>query len=185
MLRRRPTAVWVAAFSVVVLVLFGYRDASAQSPSAHEYQLKAAFLYNFVKFVDWPSQALPERSDTLAMCVLGDDPFGEVLESIRDKPVKGKRLAVRRIASVKDAGGCHVLFVPSAEEKLLPQVVQTAQQASMLTVGETERFTAQGGMINFVVEKNKLRFEVNADSASRAGLRLSSHLLSLAKVVRQ
>lgn len=160
-------------------------SAHAQSLSLREYQIKAAFLYNFVKFVDWPSQTLPDTSDTLTICVLGEDPFGEALDSLKDKPAKGKRLAIRRAASVREVAGCHVLFVGSSEEKQLPQVIESAQQSHILTVGEMDQFAQRGGIINFVVERNKLRFEVSVDGAARAGLKISSQLLSLAKVVRQ
>lgn len=160
-------------------------NAHAQSLSLREYQIKAAFLYNFIKFIDWPAQALPESSDTMTICLLGEDPFGEAIESIKDKPAKGKRLSVRRIQGVKELTACHVLFVGSSEGKRLPQVMQSVQGLSVLTVGEMDEFVRQGGIINFVIEKNKVRFQINVDSASRAGLKLSSQLLSLAKVVRQ
>ena len=178
----------VVRFIVVIgacAVATALPNAHAQSLSQREYEIKAAFLYNFIKFIDWPAQALPESSDTMTICVLGEDPFGEAIESIKDKPAKGKRLSVRRIQGVKELTACHVLFVGSSEEKRLPQVMQSVQGLSVLTVGEMDEFVRQGGIINFVIEKNKVRFQINVDNASRAGLKLSSQLLSLAKVVRQ
>lgn len=164
-------------------VLGAPRSASAQS--AREYQIKAAFVYNFVKFVDWPAAVLPETSDSINLCVLGEEAFADGFDTLKGKEVKGKKLAVRRVEQVKDADGCHVLFIGSSEEKRAPQVLQTLQGASVLTVGETDRFPQLGGIINFVVEKNRLRFEINVSGAERARLKLSSQLLSLAKVVRQ
>jgi hypothetical protein len=117
--------------------------------------------------------------------VLGDEAFAEGFDTLKDKTVKGKKLVVRHLEQVKDADGCHVLFIGSSEEKRAPQVLQTLQGASVLTVGEMDRFPQLGGIINFVVEKNKLRFEINMNSAERARLKLSSQLLGLAKVVRQ
>ena len=159
--------------------------AHAQSSPLREHEIKAAFLYNFVKFVDWPSEVLPETSDTITICVLSDDPSAEALESLRGKMVKGRRLSTRRIEGVKDVESCHVLFISSSEEKRVPQVMQNLHGSSVLTVGEMERFIQSGGIINFVIERNKVRFEINPTSAERARLKLSSQLLSLARVVRQ
>lgn len=159
--------------------------AGVQSQTVHEYEIKAAFLYNFVKFVEWPNEALPETSDTITVCVLGDDPAGEALESINGKTVKARRLVVRRIQPIKGIESCHVLFISSSEESRLPQVMQNLHGSSVLTVGEMERFIPSGGIINFVIERNKVRFEINPNGAERARLKLSSQLLSLARVVRQ
>jgi hypothetical protein len=175
----RPVAV------AACLLAAGAAGARAESPLAREYQIKAAFLYNFAKFVDWPSEVLPETSDTITLCVFADDPVSEALESIRGKTVKGRRLAIRRIDAGKDLDACHVLFIGSSEEKRFPQVLQRLLGSSVLTVGEIEHFAESGGMINFFVERNKVRFEINIGSAEKARLKLSSQLLSLAKVVRQ
>jgi hypothetical protein len=155
-----------------------------QSQTVHEYEIKAAFLYNFVKFVEWPNEVLPETSD-ITVCVLGGEPSVEPLESINGKTVRGRRLSVRRIRAITNVESCHVLFISSSEEGRLPQVMQNLHGSSVLTVGEMERFIASGGIINFVVERNKVRFEINPTSAERARLKLSSQLLSLARVVRQ
>ena len=154
-----------------------------QSQTVHEYEIKAAFLYNFVKFVEWPNEALPETSD-ITVCVLGGEPSVDPLESIQGKIVRGRRLSVRRIRAIKDVESCHVLFISSSEESRLPQVMQNLHGSSVLTVGEMERFIPSGGIINFVIERNKVRFEINPNGAERARLKLSSQLLSLARVVR-
>jgi hypothetical protein len=185
-----PSRLLAGVLGVIVVVAGAAtglpRDAQAQSPPS-EYEIKAAFLYNFVKFVDWPSQALPETSDTVTVCVLSDDPSWGALESIRGKTVKGRRLSIRRIEPLKEkeVQSCHVLFMSSSEEKRLPEVMQHLHGSSVLTVGEMERFIQSGGIINFVIEKNKIRFEINLTGAEQARLKLSSQLLSLAKVVRQ
>lgn len=174
-----PVLIAVAAYVGALPV------ARAQQASEREYEIKAAFLYNFIKFIDWPTDILPATTDTLAVCVLSDDPFGEALEPLRDKVVKGRRLAIRRVEPKQALGLCHVLFVGSAEEKRLPQLMQNLQGASVLTIGEMERFAQAGGIINFVVERNRIRFDINVASAERARLKLSSQLLSLARLVRQ
>ena len=180
--RRIVKGVLLAILGVCALV-GGPRHVPAQS--LREYQIKAAFLYNFLKFVDWPSEVLPESSDVITVCVFGDDPFGEALESIKDKLVKGRRLTIRRLGPVKDLESCHVLFIGASEEARLPQVVQSLRGASVLTIGEIEGFAESGGIINFVVKKNKVHFEINLNNAERARLKLSSQLLSVARVVRQ
>ncbi len=177
---------------VLFLVIIGVCAALSGPPKGHaqpwslrEYQIKAAFLYNFLKFIDWPSGSLPETSDTITVCLLAEEPLMEFFESIKGKIVKGRRLAIRRIEGMKDLEPCHVLFVGSSEERRLAQIMPALQGSRVLTVGEVEGFLQSGGIINFVIEKNKVRFEINVNSAARAGLKLSSHLLGLAKVVRQ
>ena len=179
--RTRRAAVIVGVWACVLAAAL---PATAQGPS-REPEIKAAFLYNFIKFVDWPAESLPETSDTITVCVLSTDPFGEALETLRGKTVKGRRLGIRKIEAGVAMDGCHVAFMGSSEERRLPQVMQSVQGSSVLTVGETNKFLAAGGVINFVIERNKVRFEVNLNSAERARLKLSSQLLSLATVVRQ
>ena len=163
----------------------GPPTVQAQSLLEREYQIKAGFLYNFLKFIEWPSDVLPETSGTINICVLGDELAREAFESLNGKMVKDRRLAVRRLEPVKDLLSCHVLFIGASEEKRFPQIMQSLRGLRVLTVGEIERFAQSGGIINFVTERNKVRFEINVDSAARAGLKVSSQLLSLAKVVRQ
>ena len=169
-------AVWVIAS--------GAPTAYAESLLLREYQIKAAFLYNFVKFVEWPDEALPDPSAPIALCVLGEDPFGVALESINDKTVKGRQLMVKRFVGLQDLKVCHILFISPSEEKDLAQILASLKNSSILTVGETEGFTQFGGIISFTMESNKIRFEINEDAAGRAGLKISSKLLNLAKVVR-
>jgi hypothetical protein len=172
--------VGLASFSAVLALS---APAAAQSPFDREYEIKAAFLYNFIKFVEWPSQPLRATSDTMTICVLGEDPF-EVVNALKDKTVKGRRLVVRQLSAV-EPGTCHVAFIALSEARRLPQIMQSIQGTGVLTVGEMDDFLRQGGIINFVIERNKVRFEINLASATRSGLKLSSQLLSLAKAVRE
>lgn len=181
----RRGVVKVSLLTLLVACALVGGSPAAEAQALREYQIKAAFLYNFLKFVDWPSEALPETSDAITICVFGDDPFGEALESIKDKIVKSRRITIRRIGPVKDLESCHVLFVGASEETRVPQVMQSLRGSSVLTVGEMDRFAESGGIINFVVEKNKVRFEINLNNAERARLKLSSQLLNLARVVKQ
>ena len=179
-LRALPAVLRLATITGAGVASVAVPNAQAQSPEVREYQIKAAFIYNFIKFVDWPRDALPEGSETINICVLRDDPFADALESIKGKTVKS-----RRIEPGRELETCQVVFIGSSEEKRLPRVIESLHGLNVLTVGEMDRFAELGGIINFFVQNNRVRFEINVNSAERAGLKLSSQLLSLAKVVRQ
>ncbi len=170
---------WV--LGVVLLLLSGTR---AQSPTAGEYQVKAAFLYNFAKFIAWPPSSFSDASAPLRICVLGQDPFGQELRDITsDKNINGRRLQVDQVADLGLARTCHILFVASSEKAQLKRIFESLQGTDALTVGDTKGFIDQGGMINFVLENNRVQFEVNHKAAERAGLKISSKLLNVAKHV--
>jgi hypothetical protein len=166
----------------VAMVLVGV--VRAQSPTAGEYQVKAAFLYNFAKFVEWPPSSFPDASAPLRICVLGRDPFGQELRNItNEKTVNGRKLEVAHVADLQAARSCHVLFIASSGETPVKQIVEGLRGASVLTVGDSKGFTDQGGMINLVLENDRVQFEVSRKAAEEAGLKISSKLLSVAKVV--
>ena len=157
----------------------------AESPPPGEYQVKAAFLYNFAKFVAWPTTVLPETGAFMTLCVLGDDPFGSDLEQImHGKTVGNRELLIKRFQGEKGLASCHILFISASENKRLPQILAGLKSAHVLTVGEAEPFMKLGGIINFTLEENKIRFAINVDAAERAGLKLSSKLLRLARIFR-
>lgn len=170
---------------VVCAVASGTLTVHAQPAFDREYLIKAAFLYNFVKFIEWPAEVLSEASPMITICVLGEDPFGVALDSIKEKIVKSRNLAIRRFEGLQDLAACHVLFISLSEKTRLAQVVQTFKDRSILTVSEVPGFAERGGIINFTIEKNNVRFEINVDSAERARLKISSQLLKVAKVVRE
>lgn len=170
---------------VACAVASGVLDVHAQAAFDREYQIKAAVLYNALKFVEWPAEVLSEASPTITICVLGEDPFGVALNSLSGKLVKGKTLAIRRLEGFQDPGGCHVVFISASEKTRLAQILQTLKDTRTLTVGEISRFAELGGIINLTIEKNNIRFAINVDSAERAGLKVSSELLKLATVVRE
>ena len=157
---------------------------AANAQVSQEYEIKAAFLYNFIKLIEWPPEVLPESSPNITMCVLGEDPFGETIDFIADKSVKGKKLLIRRLANPTGTEHCNILFISSSEQGRLVPILNSIKRPGVLTVGDMERFVQQGGIINLVVERNKVRFEINMDAAERAGLKISSKLLNLARVVR-
>jgi hypothetical protein len=148
--------------------------------AASEYDVKAAFLYNFTKFVDWPPTAFPDPNN-LRICVLGDDPFGKSLRSVAGEQVGSHKLTVTQTESISRPTGCQVLFISRSEREKLPQILAALKESPVLTVGDTNGFADHGVIINFVLEGSKVRFEINTDSADRAGIKISSKLLQLAK----
>ncbi len=178
----RSTAGFRQAFLCVFLA--ATLAAPGQDGAPTEYQVKAAFLYNFGKFVEWPPGALP--ADSFAICVLGEDPFGPELDRlIEGKSVHGKKLGAHRLGRAEEAGKCQVLFVSASENGRLAHILASVRGRSVLTVGDTEGFAHRGGIINFRLVENKVRFEINLDAAERAGLTVSSQLLKLAKIIRE
>jgi YfiR/HmsC-like len=154
--------------------------AAAAAPSASEYDVKAAFLYNFTKFVDWPPEAFPDPN-SLRICVLGEDPFGKSLQAVTDEQVGGHKLIVTRTESLAKPAGCQILFISRSERERVRQILAAVKDTPVLTVGDTQGFADDGVIINFVLEGSKVRFEINTRSADRAGIRISSKLLQLAK----
>lgn len=153
----------------------------AQEAQPTEYQLKAAFLFNFAMFVEWPQQAFAERTSPFVIGVLGENPFHDDLsKTLQNKKIDDHPLVVKEIRVPADATNCHLLFISASEKKRLPELLQSLKGTSVLTVSEIEQFTEEGGMINFVLQGTKVRFQINKDTASAAGLRISSKLMNLA-----
>jgi hypothetical protein len=156
---------------------------SQDAPSV-EYQLKAAFLFNFAKFVEWPQDAFQGEKAPITLCVFRHDPFGGALdEVIRGKAINNRDLLARRINELSELKTCQVVFVGDSAEKQLPEVLNSLKGASALLVGESEDFAERGGGIQFFLENNKLRFAINVDAIQRARLQASSKLLALARIV--
>lgn len=156
-----------------------------RAPSASEYQVKAAFLYNFAKFVEWPAESFTDSAAPLQICVLAKDDFGQELEVVtRGKSVDGHPIQINYVAALNWVKNCHILFVASSERRRPREIFSSLQNSSVLTVGDEPGFAASGGVINFVVENARVRFEVNLEAADQAHLRISSKLLVLAKLVR-
>jgi len=170
-----------AAPLLLALLLVTGAATGARADEASEYQVKAAFLYNFAKFVEWPDRAFSGPDAPFVIGVLGDDPFGDALDSIKGKTVKEHTVVVKRMSGISDAGSCQVLFISSSEEGRLEEIISTLGQGPVLLVGDMDRFARRGGMIKFLVENNKIAFEINAEAAKQAGLTISSQLLKLAR----
>jgi hypothetical protein len=156
--------------------------STAVQAQSNEYQVKAAFLYNFAKFIDWPTEVFGDSNAPLVIGVVGDDPFGGALDqAINGKSIGGHALTVRRLRWGQDLRSCQILYISSSERKHLSQIIQSLRGASVLTVSDMDQFNQQGGIINFILEASRVRFEINSRGANQAGLRISSKLLALAK----
>ncbi len=159
--------------------------ARPQSATPGEYQLKAAFLFNFAKFIEWPPSSFANPQSTFEICILGNDPFGTAMDDLlRGKVVAEHPVVVTRRKGIEDARHCQILFISSSEQKRLPAILEALKGTNTLAIGETDGFAASGGVIQFTLEEQHVRFIINTDAAGRAGLQISSKLLALAKVVR-
>jgi hypothetical protein len=165
-------------------VLTGATALQAQSKVATEYEIKAAFLYNFAKFVDWPPSAFNDPKQPMGICVYGRDLFGHALEDILlGKSIGDHPVLLGRAKQVSDLAGCQIIFLTASETPRLPEIIAFQGSRNVLIVGESEGFAAAGGTIQFVLDQNRVRFVINPDAAERAGLKISSKLLALAVIV--
>jgi hypothetical protein len=172
-------ASWLLA---AVLLLMG-ADAFAEGPT--EYEVKAAFLFNFGKFVEWPADVLRDPTKPIVLGILGSDPFGETLDRIAGaRPVQGRRLVVRRLKTLSEIKDCQILFVSTSEGDQVPAIMRAVNGAPVLTVSDIQNFTDRGGAIDLYLEQRKVRFTINLRATDRARLRLSSQLLKIAASVR-
>ena len=164
-----------------------------------EYQIKAAFLYNFIKFVDWPKDKMPDVNEPIVVGIIGKDPFGNAIDIIKGEYVKDKKLVVRWFKSFEDSKKsdekdkpgahreieairkCHMLFFCSSEKKGIKEIIKSLKGSHVLTVGDVNGFLESGGVINFIMENKKVRFEINIPAAKRAEIEIRSQLLRLAK----
>ena len=174
------------ASCLVLVHAFTPGAAAGQQDSAGEYELKAAMLYNLARFVEWPTSAYADAQAPTILCILGRDPFGDSLTSLVAKQTaSGRAVQIRRLANDKGIRDCYLVYISSSERKSIAEIFKTLRGTSVLTVGEMAQFAARGGIIQFGLEDKEVRFDVNMDAAREAGLKISSRLLVLARVVRQ
>ena len=179
----------------IVLQIMPVRAQDGSNPDlSREYKIKAAFLYNFIQFVDWPKEKTGDHNEPIIIGIIGKDPFDDAFEPINNKQIKGRKGLIKRfegIEKLKKSGGvdnseiaflrkCHLLFVCSSEKDHLTDIINFVDGHSVLTVGEMSNMLKSGGMINFLVEENKVRFEINLTAARKGKLKIRSQLLRLA-----
>jgi hypothetical protein len=171
-----------AWFAIFILLFTSGLKLPAQATK--EYEVKAAFLYNFVQFVEWPSDAFVDAQSPIVIGILGDDPFGASLDEIvRGEKVNNRSLVIQHYQRIEDIKDCQILFICQSENRRLEEIFPALKDRSILTVGDTDGFAKRGGMIRFVTEKNKIRFRINVEAAKAANLTISSKLLRLAEIV--
>jgi hypothetical protein len=160
------------------------KPAMGQGESTSEYEIKAAFLFNFAKFVEWPASVMGETNGSFIIGILGRDPFdGALDQTIGDKTVKGKKITLKRFRQIGDLQYCHILFISESEKNNLPEILGRIRDESILTVGDMPDFAKNGGMIHLYTEDNKVRFAIRLAATERANLKLSAKLLNLAKIL--
>ncbi len=183
--RQRGRQPRFAAVAIAIAwALLSFPNARTQPSAPSEYEVKAAYLYNFGRFVQWPAKATAAGDDSFGICVLGEDPFGPALHAtIAGETIGGKSIVVRRISKSEQAVNCRILFISSSEDRQLKEILAALDKTCVLTVSDMPQFARRGGMVQFILEENRVRFQVNLAIAERAGLTLSSQLLKLATSV--
>jgi len=157
---------------------------SAPQEISREYQIKAAFLFNFAQFVEWPAGAFANPSAPLCIGILGNDPFGPALDqTVQGETIRSRPLVVTRSKQVEDLKDCQLVFISESERDRVGEVLAALDLQSVLTVSDIDRFAERGGVIRFFVQGNRVRFEINPTSARREGLKISSQLLALGRIV--
>ena len=178
---------FICLFLSVCLFLLGAGPtAPAQAETARRTlsadEIKAAYLFNFAKFVDWPLESFASDVEPLQVCFLGGESVSKTFRSLEGKTIKGRSLQTKIVTQLEDLQECHILFIGDSELPRWPQIQDFLDQSSVLTVSDSEGFTDQGGMISFKPQNNRIRFLINLDNTQSAGLKLSSQLLQLAEV---
>lgn len=179
---------WFRLLAGIPLLFLSLWVAPLQAQPAvatKEYEVKAAFLFNFARFVEWPTNAFNSPQAPLVIGILGTDPFGAALnEIVRGEIVNGHPLIIQRYRNIEEVQTCHILFISSSEARRLEQIFKSLRGKNVLTVGESDGFAHSGGIIRFIADQNRIRFRVNLDAARAAELTISSKLLRAAEIVK-
>ncbi|MGB5988079.1 MAG: YfiR family protein [Desulfobacterales bacterium] len=175
---------FIAATLVFGTLFLGSLPALGENHSRGEYLIKAAFIYNFAKFVDWPQDAFPDDQAPLILTVLGQDPFGDTLGTLANKRVRGRAFEIRRTSQLSDLAPCHILFIARSEKQRLTEIQNKINDWPVLTVSDMGAFTQRGGAVQFILAQSKIRFTINPKRAEQNKLHISSQLLRLAQSTR-
>jgi len=184
----RKVGILIAITCLLSAAALGGRAEGLDASDSSEYLIKAGFIYNFAKLVEWPASSFAQPDSPITIGILGDDPFGPILDKIvGDKKINGRAFAVKRLKwskEFRDLKDCNILFVSASEKEHMDTVVDAMKWLPVLTIGDAPGFARRGGIINFTLEDNKIRFEVNVEAAKHADLTISSRLLTLARIVQ-
>lgn len=174
----------LVTIAIVILPSFGLEAQAQDSSVSSEYLIKAGFIYNFANLVQWPSSAFAQPNSPIVIGIFGEDPFGTILDRVLEgKKVNGRVFLVKHLKSVAELKECQIVFVSSSEMARLVEAIHSVKGMPILTIGEIPGFAKRGGIINLVLEDNKVHFEVNVEAAKEADLNISSRLLALARIV--
>lgn len=181
-IRLTPLVTIVMVMLSMVVCAFQANNVNGSLPN--EYQLKAAFVYQFALFVDWPDEVFPHKDSPIVIGIVGSDPLGpEIERAVQDKRASGRSFVVRRLGVEPALKECQMIYVSTSEMRRLDQLREVIKDAPILTVGDSNGFARDGGIINFIIENGKIRFQINEQAAKRARLNISSQLLKLARIV--
>lgn len=184
-IRPRRSYALLCCLAALLITAFAF-PVQAQAPGVEEYKVKAAFLYSFTKFVQWPNNGVRDGRVNFALGILGDDPFGRSIDAVvKGKTFNGHPIGIKKSHKLEDLRDCHILFISAAENRRMGQHLGALNGTPALTVSDAEGFARQGGMIELFLENNRVRLAVNRKAIERAGLTVSSKLLSLARIVEE
>jgi hypothetical protein len=184
-INRRKTIFLMLFYIVCSIYAFNAFSASDIATTAGEYEVKAAYIYNFAKFIEWPKEVFTDDTSPFVVGIVGEDPFnGTIDAAFADKSFNNRKFIIKRYKASDEIDFCHILFISSSEEKRMTDILLKANTAGTLTVGDGKSFFDAGGIINFVLVESKVRFEINLGAAGKAGLKISSKLLKLATLVK-
>jgi hypothetical protein len=179
-----PAGRWLTFLAALALLGLTGVEANAQIAPSREYQIKAVFIFNFLQFVEWPASAFPDKTSPIRIGILGNDHFGSALEeTVRGETIHDRPLIVVRSRRAEDLLNCHLVFISESEARGIEAILSQLSPRPILTVSDVNGFARRGGVIAFYPEGKKVRFEINIDTAQRLGLKMSSQLLSLGKIV--
>ncbi len=185
----RPAALALATRLLTAILICGVTGGAkleAQTPKPTDFEVEAAYLSNFGRFVEWPATSASAASVQFNVCVLGTDPFGPLLDNaLKGETIRGVPMMAKRIAGPEESGSCRVLYIGSSTDGRLKAALAALRTSTVLTVSDAADFTRLGGMIQFVLEGNKVRFEINLAAAHRSSLSVSSELLKVATAIRK
>lgn len=174
---------WDWLLGLACLWLAGGLPAAESGARVSEYQLKAAYLYNFTQFTDWPPSAYPATKSPIVIGIVGEDPFGQKMDNVvSGEVVRGRSLVVKRLRADEDLRSCHVLFISRSEQERLPALLSQLKGSPVLTVGDSDGFAQQGGMVNLLLLNKTVQMEINRATVEKAGLQISAKLLKLARI---
>ncbi len=173
----------IAAWSAVLLVLVALSSTS-QAAMSREYEIKAAYLFNFINYIEWPAQPAAVSGGTNTIGVVGENPFGNALTPLNGRQVKGRTIAVKAVSDPAELKNCQIVFISPSEKERFAEILAGLKDSKIVTVSEIDGFSDGCGINNYISERNKVRFEINAEAARSKGLTISSELLKLAKLVK-